>query len=94
MFVIVVPIGLIAFLASWVTFFPLCSAFFPENPVLHAPAVQETASRLRATPAQVALSWLLAQAPTVLLIPGTSSLSPTWRRTQPPPSSSSMRRLS
>ena len=75
MFVIAAPIGLIAFLASWVPFFPLGSAFFPENPVLHAPAVQETASRLRATPAQVALSWLLAQAPTVLLIPGTSSLS-------------------
>ena len=29
---------------------------------------------LGATPAQVALAWLLAQAPTVLLIPGTSSL--------------------
>jgi hypothetical protein len=35
-FVIAAPIGLIAFLASWVPFFPLCSAFFPENPVLHA----------------------------------------------------------
>jgi hypothetical protein len=44
-FVIAAPIGLIAFLASWVPFFPLGSAFFPENPVLHAPAVQETASR-------------------------------------------------
>jgi pyridoxine 4-dehydrogenase len=58
----------------YVPFFPLGSAFNPENPVLHAPAVQETARRLEATPAQVALAWLLHQSPTVLLIPGTSSL--------------------
>ena len=58
----------------FVPFFPLGSAFFPENPVLCAPAAERTANRLRATPAQVALAWLLAQAPTVLLIPGTSSL--------------------
>jgi len=36
--------------------------------------VKETARNLRATSAQVALAWLLALAPTVLLIPGTSSL--------------------
>jgi aryl-alcohol dehydrogenase-like predicted oxidoreductase len=59
----------------YVPFFPLGSAFFPENPVLQAPAVVETASRLGATRAQVALAWLLSRAPTVLLIPGTSSLS-------------------
>lgn len=58
----------------FVPFFPLGSAFLPDKPVLNAPSVQETASRLGATPAQVALAWLLAQAPTVLLIPGTSSL--------------------
>ena len=58
----------------YVPFFPLGSAFNQENPVLHAPAVQETARRLQATPAQVALAWLLHQSPTVLLIPGTSSL--------------------
>jgi aryl-alcohol dehydrogenase-like predicted oxidoreductase len=57
----------------YVPFFPLGSAFHPENPVLRAPAVVETARRLDATPAQVALAWLLHQAPTVLLIPGTSS---------------------
>jgi pyridoxine 4-dehydrogenase len=45
-----------------------------DNPVLHSPAVNEVAGRLEATPAQVALAWLLAQAPSVLLIPGTSSL--------------------
>jgi pyridoxine 4-dehydrogenase len=58
----------------YVPFFPLGSAFQPENPVLSVPAVRETARRLDATPAQVALAWLLHQAPTVLLIPGTSSL--------------------
>lgn len=58
----------------YVPFFPLGSAFHPENPVLSAPAVIETASRFGATPAQVALAWLLHLAPTVLLIPGTSSL--------------------
>jgi len=36
--------------------------------------VKDTAKRLAATPAQVALAWLLHLAPTVLLIPGTSSL--------------------
>jgi pyridoxine 4-dehydrogenase len=58
----------------FVPFFPLGSAFVADNPVLHSPAVNEVADRLEATPAQVALAWLLAQAPNVLLIPGTSSL--------------------
>jgi aryl-alcohol dehydrogenase-like predicted oxidoreductase len=58
----------------FVPFFPLGSAFFPENPVLSAPALLFAARHLQCTPAQVALAWLLAQAPTVLLIPGTSSL--------------------
>ena len=58
----------------YVPFFPLGSAFNPENPVLGAPAVRETATRLGATPAQVALAWLLHLGPNVLLIPGTSSL--------------------
>jgi aryl-alcohol dehydrogenase-like predicted oxidoreductase len=39
----------------YVPFFPLGSAFLPENPVLQAPVVQDTALRLGATPAQVAL---------------------------------------
>ena len=54
--------------------FPLGSAFSRSNPVLGSPVVAEAALRLGATAAQVALAWLLAQAPTVLLIPGTSSL--------------------
>jgi aryl-alcohol dehydrogenase-like predicted oxidoreductase len=58
----------------YVPFFPLGSGFFADNPVLDAPVVEVTAGRLDATRAQVALAWLLAQGPSVLLIPGTSSL--------------------
>jgi pyridoxine 4-dehydrogenase len=58
----------------YVPFFPLGSGFSPDNPVLGAPAVKEAAQRLGASPAQVALAWVLHQAPTTLLIPGTSSL--------------------
>jgi pyridoxine 4-dehydrogenase len=58
----------------YVPFFPLGSAFNPQNPVLNHPVVTATAERIGATPAQVALSWLLHVSPTVLLIPGTSSL--------------------
>lgn len=57
----------------YVPFFPLGSAFDPTKPVLGNAKVGEVAKRLQATPAQVALAWLLAQAPNVLLIPGTSS---------------------
>jgi pyridoxine 4-dehydrogenase len=59
----------------FVPFFPLGSAFNPDNPVLGAASVKVTAHRIGATPAQVALAWLLQRAPNVLLIPGTSSLS-------------------
>jgi pyridoxine 4-dehydrogenase len=55
-------------------FFPIGSAFAVDNPVLGSPEVREVAARLGATPVQVALAWLLAVAPSVLLIPGTSSL--------------------
>lgn len=58
----------------YVPFFPLGSAFAPHNPVLTHPDVRAVADALSATPAQVALAWLLAQGPTVLVIPGTSSL--------------------
>jgi pyridoxine 4-dehydrogenase len=58
----------------YVPFFPLGSAFNPANPVLNHPVVTATAERIGATPAQVALSWLLHISPTLLLIPGTSSL--------------------
>src|SRR3954471_13097769 len=59
---------------SFVPFFPLGSAFAPDNPVLGHPAVQREASKLGRTPAQVALAWTLSVAPNVLLIPGTSSV--------------------
>jgi pyridoxine 4-dehydrogenase len=58
----------------YVPYFPLGSAFMPDRPVLSLPSVRAVAERLRGTPAQVALAWLLAVAPGVLLIPGTSSL--------------------
>jgi aryl-alcohol dehydrogenase-like predicted oxidoreductase len=58
----------------YVPFFPLGSAFNPANPVLNHAVVTATAERIGATPAQVALSWLLHISPTLLLIPGTSSL--------------------
>ncbi len=59
---------------AWVPYFPLGSAFpgFPkasDNPV-----VIEVAGELGVTPAQVGLAWLLAHAPTTLLIPGTRSI--------------------
>jgi pyridoxine 4-dehydrogenase len=59
---------------AYVPYFPLGSAFMPDLPVLRHGAVVATAARLGATPAQVALAWLLQSAPNVLLIPGTSSL--------------------
>lgn len=58
----------------YVPFFPLGSSFSADNPVLGHPAVRRAAEDHGATPAQVALAWLLAAAPSVLLIPGTSSL--------------------
>lgn len=58
----------------YVPFFPLGSAFAEINAVLTHPVVTAVAERHEATPAQVALAWLLAQHEIVLLIPGTSSL--------------------
>jgi pyridoxine 4-dehydrogenase len=61
---------------AFVPFFPLGSGFARGgNPVQVGSAVAATAARLRCTPAQVALAWLLDLRPEVLLIPGTSSLS-------------------
>ena len=60
---------------AFVPFFPLGSGFTADNPVLGHPAVQRAASKLRRTPAQIALAWTLSVAPNVLLIPGTSSVS-------------------
>lgn len=59
---------------AFVPFFPLGSAFVPDNPVLGHPTVLRLAAELDRTPAQIALAWTLKQAPNVLLIPGTSSV--------------------
>ncbi|MER7008022.1 oxidoreductase [Dactylosporangium sp. NPDC000555] len=58
---------------AFVPFFPLGAAFGRER-VLGHPWVTAVAQRLGATPAQVALAWILAVAPNTLLIPGTASL--------------------
>jgi len=58
---------------AWVPFFPLGSAF-PNRPrVTDAPAVIAIAAEVGATPAQVALAWLLSHYDQTLLIPGTAS---------------------
>ncbi len=54
---------------AYVPFFPL-GGFNP----LQSATLSGVASRLQATPMQVALAWLLRRAPNILLIPGTSSV--------------------
>jgi pyridoxine 4-dehydrogenase len=54
---------------AYVPFFPL-GGFTP----LQSAALDEAATRMGATPMQVALAWLIQRAPNILLIPGTSSL--------------------
>jgi pyridoxine 4-dehydrogenase len=54
---------------AYVPFFPL-GGFSP----LQSGRLDAVAARLGATPMQVALAWLLHRSPTILLIPGTSSL--------------------
>ncbi len=58
---------------AFVPFFPLGSAFDPNNPVLGNDTVRRAAADLGHTPAQLVLAWTLSVAPHVLLIPGTSS---------------------
>ena len=54
---------------AYVPFFPL-GGFSP----LQSSTLSDVATRLNATPMQVALAWLLRRAPNILLIPGTSSV--------------------
>jgi aryl-alcohol dehydrogenase-like predicted oxidoreductase len=54
---------------AYVPFFPL-GGFTP----LQSTALSDVAQRLRATPMQVALAWLLQRAPNILLIAGTSAV--------------------
>src|ERR1700742_3256533 len=61
---------------AWVPYFPLGSAF-PGFPKASDNAVViDIAGMVGATPAQVGLAWLLAHAPTTVLIPGTRSVAP------------------
>lgn len=53
----------------FVPFFPL-GGFSP----VQSAALTDIATRLEATPMQVALAWLLQRSPNILLIPGTSSV--------------------
>jgi len=54
---------------AYVPFFPL-GGFSP----LQSSTLSAVAGRLKATPLQVALTWLLHRSPNILLIPGTSSV--------------------
>ncbi len=54
---------------AYVPFFPL-DGFTP----LQSATLSAVAARLRATPMQVALGWLLQRSPNILVIPGTSSI--------------------
>jgi len=54
---------------AYMPFFPL-GGFSP----LQSTALSDVAVRLKATPMQVALAWLLQRSPNILLIPGTSSV--------------------
>ncbi len=54
---------------AYVPFFPL-GGFTP----LQSDTLSEVATRLGATPMQVALAWLLQRSPNMLVIPGTSSI--------------------
>lgn len=57
---------------AWTPFFPLGSAFAALPKATEHPTVVAVAEELGATPAQVALAWLLAHYDRTLLIPGTS----------------------
>jgi aryl-alcohol dehydrogenase-like predicted oxidoreductase len=54
---------------AYVPFFPL-GGFTP----LQSTTLSDVATRLGATPMQVALAWLLQRSPNILVIPGTSSI--------------------
>lgn len=60
--------------ANGIAFVPFCPLGWPrsvQNTILTSPVLQSIAARLGATPAQIALGWLLDLAPNILLIPGT-----------------------
>jgi len=59
---------------AWVPYFPLGSAFDGIAKVADHQEVQDAAAALGATPAQIALAWLLQHSGNILLITGTSNL--------------------
>jgi len=60
---------------AYVPFFPIGSPFTGgPRPLARDPTISGVAAKHAATPAQIALAWLLHQDEHVLLIPGTSSL--------------------
>jgi pyridoxine 4-dehydrogenase len=57
-----------------IAFVPFCPLGWPrgvQNTILTSPVLAHLGTRLGATPAQLALAWLLDLAPNILLIPGT-----------------------
>ncbi|WP_267286729.1 aldo/keto reductase [Kitasatospora acidiphila] len=57
-----------------IAFVPFCPLGWPrgvQNRILSNPVLADLGRRLGATPAQLALAWLLDLAPNILLIPGT-----------------------
>ncbi len=57
-----------------IAFVPFCPLGWPrgvQNAILNSPGLVSLGARLDATPAQIALAWLLDLAPNILLIPGT-----------------------
>ena len=57
-----------------IAFVPFCPLGLPgdeRNHLLASPVLAALGARLHATPAQIALAWLLDLAPNILLIPGT-----------------------
>jgi pyridoxine 4-dehydrogenase len=57
-----------------IAFVPFCPLGWPpgvQNAILTSPVLTGLGTRLNATPAQIALAWLLDLAPNILLIPGT-----------------------
>ncbi|WP_405926617.1 oxidoreductase [Streptomyces sp. NBC_00035] len=59
-----------------IAFVPFCPLGWPrtaQNKILTSPVLAALGARLQASPAQIALAWLLDLAPNILLIPGTST---------------------
>ena len=64
-----------------IAFVPFCPLGWPrgvQNTILTSPVLVEIATRVSATPAQIALAWLLDLAPNILLIPGTRTRHPLY----------------